>query len=72
MFNGKVYTVKANLTSLDLSKAGSAIHLVINKSNGRFGELTIGHGGVYWKSKHKWKTSAKRFSWSKIADILDS
>ena len=63
----KVTTVKAALKSLDLSKAGSGIQLIIGYDEGKLGEIVIGHGSLNWKPagsqtflKVSWKDFAAR------------
>lgn len=78
----QVHFAKASLKALDLSKAGSGIEVTVhydgsnsdcydddNPAKTKIGTLTIGYGGIYWKTrKHK----AKRLSWSAFSSLMGS
>ena len=65
----RVHSVSAKIGVKELTKAGTAIVLVIDGSDGKLGELEIGRGALYWTGKSRKK--AVRISWTRFAEMMD-
>jgi hypothetical protein len=63
------HRVKANLSNLELTRATSALNLLLYSEGKKIGELEIGRGSLYWYGR--FKQTRKRISWSKFADMMD-
>lgn len=70
MSTQKKHQVKASMSSLDLSKAGSGITLIIDCNNERLGTIKIGHGSMMWKSANT--KSFKRIDWTKFSKMMET
>jgi hypothetical protein len=66
----QVHTVRATLDIGQLARAGNSLDLKISARGQKLGRLTIGRGAIYWKGRSQ--RAAKRISWSKFADMMDS
>ena len=63
------HEVRANLSVLELTKAGTSLDLEIFASGDKIGTLQIGRGSLsWWGAKRK---TAKRLSWSRFAQHMD-
>jgi hypothetical protein len=67
----RVHTASAYLSVNSLTKAGSSLWLDIAADGHRIGKLEIGRGGLFWSGARRWRTTRKRISWSRFADIMD-
>jgi hypothetical protein len=65
----KKYSVQASVNNLELTRAGSAINLVIESHGETLGTLHIGRGSLFWWGARK--KTRKRIAWSKLADMFD-
>ncbi len=65
----RVHSVKAQLSVVELSRAGTALTLEIHGKEGKLGELEIGRGALYWKGRSQ--QAAKRISWTRFAEMMD-
>jgi hypothetical protein len=63
------HIVRANLSVLELTKAGTSLDLEIFAAGEKIGTLQIGRGSLsWWGGKRK---TAKRLSWSRFAQHMD-
>ena len=63
------HEVPANLSVLELTKAGTSLDLEIFASGEKIGTLQIGRGSLsWWGGKRK---TAKRLSWTRFAQHMD-
>lgn len=69
MSASKKHQVKASMSSLDLSKAGSGISLVIDCNNEKLGTIRIGHGSMMWKAASS--RTFKRIDWTRFAKMME-
>lgn len=69
MSTPKKHQVKASMSSLDLSKAGSGISLSIDCNDEKLGTLRIGHGSMMWKAANL--RSFKRIDWTRFAKMME-
>jgi hypothetical protein len=68
--NGPKHSVDLTFSAFDIPKAGSAVKFTIRAVKGaKVGTIEIGQGSFGWKPA--WKQRFKRFSWNKLAKILD-
>jgi hypothetical protein len=65
----RVHSVSAKISVKELTKAGTAIVLEIERPDGKLGELEIGRGALYWTGRSRKK--AVRISWSRFAEMMD-
>ncbi len=65
----RVHSVSAQLSVVELTRAGTALTLDISGKEGKLGELEIGRGALYWKGRYQ--QDAKRISWTRFADMMD-
>lgn len=65
----RVHTVSASLSVASLTKAGSALTLILESQGLKIGEIQIGRGGLFWWGRHR--KTRKRISWSRFADLMD-
>lgn len=65
----KVHSVKAKMQVVELTKAGSSMNLEVFANKLKIGEIIIGRGSFEWISKGK--TSGKRYSWSRFAELMN-
>lgn len=70
MQQDKKHTVKGSITTLDLSRAGSAIDLEISCEGELLGTMQIGHGSLGWRPSRK--KSFKRIDWSTLSEYLNA
>jgi hypothetical protein len=64
------HVVRANLSVLELTKAGTSLDLEIYAAGEKIGTLIIGRGSLsWWGGKRK---TAKRLSWSRFAQHMDA
>ena len=65
----KKHAVKAELSSVDLAKAGSSLNLQIYAHEEKIGELEVGRGSLYWYGRNRHKR--KRINWTMFAEMMD-
>ena len=65
----RVHSVSAQLSVVELTRAGTALTLDITGKEGKLGELEIGRGALYWKGRYQ--QDAKRISWTRFAEMMD-
>ena len=63
------HTVRASLSVIELTRAGSSLNLQLYADQRKLGELEIGRGSVYWTGAKRQKS--KRIPWSRFAEIMD-
>ncbi|TNJ34410.1 hypothetical protein [Arenimonas terrae] len=63
------HTVKASLRNVDLTKATSALNLVLRADGEKLGELVVGRGSFFWYARNSKKR--QRITWSDFADLMD-
>ena len=63
------HRVTAQVQILDLTKAGSSMEFEIYASEEKIGTIVIGRGSLTWRGKSR--KSAKTFSWSDFARLMD-
>jgi hypothetical protein len=63
------HTVKASLRNVDLTKATSALNLVLRADGEKLGELVVGRGSFFWYARNSKKRL--RITWSDFADLMD-
>jgi len=63
------HTVRASLRNVDLTKATTALTLVLHDEGEKMGELVVGRGSFFWKARHGKKR--KRITWSDFAAMMD-
>ena len=66
----QIHSVKATISSFELTKAGSALSLEVYASKLKLGEIIIGQGSLYWFGRGRQKS--KRIAWSKFAEMMDT
>jgi hypothetical protein len=66
----KITNVKADMTALELSKAGCGIHLIIDYDGSKLGEIVIGRGSLNWKPGNK--HTSKRVTWKDFAARVEA
>jgi hypothetical protein len=62
------HTVKASLRNVDLTKATSALNLVLRADGEKLGELVVGRGSFFWYARNSKKR--QRITWSDFADLM--
>ena len=63
------HTVRASLRNVDLTKATTALKLVLLDEGEKMGELVVGRGSFFWKARHGKKR--KRITWADFAALMD-
>lgn len=63
------HAVKASLRNVDLTKATSALNLVLRADGEKIGELVVGRGSFFWYARNSRKR--QRITWSDFADLMD-
>jgi hypothetical protein len=63
------HKVIAELTNVELVKAGSALKLEVFASREKLGELEVGRGSIYWRGASR--QTRKRIDWSRFAEMMD-
>lgn len=63
------HAVKASLRNVDLTKATSALNLILKADGEKIGELVVGRGSFYWYGRSR--KTRKRISWSDFAAMMD-
>ena len=63
------HTVRASLRNVDLTKATTALTLVLHDEGEKMGELVVGRGSFFWKARHGKKR--KRITWADFAAMMD-
>jgi hypothetical protein len=63
------HQVRAELSNVELVKAGSSLKLSVYASHEKIGEVQIGRGALYWWGGKRPKS--KRISWSSFAAMMD-
>jgi hypothetical protein len=61
--------VRASLRNVDLTKATTALTLVLRNEGEKMGELVVGRGSFFWKARNGKKR--KRITWSDFAAMMD-
>jgi hypothetical protein len=64
------HTATAEVHLHDLAKAGASININVYKDDEKIGEVIIGRGSLIWYGR-KWK-QGRKFSWSRLADVMES
>jgi hypothetical protein len=64
------HTVKAAVSNIDLTKAGTSISLEVYSANEKIGTVELGRGTIRWRGRHK--QTPTTFSWTKFAAWMDS
>lgn len=62
------HTVKASLRNVDLTKATSALNLVLRADGEKIGELVVGRGSFFWYARNSRKR--QRITWSDFAALM--
>lgn len=63
------HEVRAKLSIVELTKAGTSLDLEISADGERLGSLQIGRGSLYWRGGKRQR--GKRLSWSQFAQHMD-
>lgn len=63
------HEVRALLSVLELTKAGTSLNLEIFALGEKIGELEIGRGSLTWRGGKRHK--AKRLAWTEFAQQMD-
>jgi hypothetical protein len=63
------HAVRASLRNVDLTKATTALTLVLLDEGEKMGELVVGRGSFFWKPRHGKKR--KRITWADFAALMD-
>lgn len=63
------HAVRASLRNVDLTKATTALTLVLRNEGEKMGELVVGRGSFFWKARNGKKR--KRITWSDFAAMMD-
>lgn len=66
----KKHSVNAQVQILDLTRAGSSIHLDIFADGEKLGTIKLGQGSVNWIGKNR-KVWGKPLNWTKFADLMN-
>ena len=64
------HRVRATLSVVELSKAGTSLELEVFAERRKIGSLVIGRGSVTWRGGRRQKE--KRLSWTEFAQHMDS
>lgn len=65
----RVHSVSAQLSVVELTRAGTALTLEIHGAEGKLGEMEIGRGAIYWTGRNE--SEPKRISWTRFAEMMD-
>lgn len=63
------HEVRAKLSVVELTKAGTSLDLEISADGERLGSLQIGRGSLYWRGAKRQR--GRRVSWSQFAQQMD-
>ena len=63
------HTVRASLRNVDLTKATSALNLVLRADGEKLGELVVGRGSFFWLARNS--KTRQRITWSDFADLME-
>ena len=63
------HAVKASLRNVDLTKATSALDLVLIADGEKLGELVVGRGSFFWYGRNR--KTRKRIAWTDFATMMD-
>ena len=63
------HAVRASLRNVDLTKATTALTLVLRDEGEKMGELVVGRGSFFWKARNGKKR--KRITWADFAALMD-
>ena len=63
------HAVRATLRNVDLTKATTALTLVLRDEGEKMGELVVGRGSFFWKARNGKKR--KRITWADFAAMMD-
>ena len=66
----KKHTVKASVSNIDLTKAGTSISLEVFAYKEKLGTVELGSGSIRWYGKNKQKPTP--ISWSNFAAWMDN
>jgi hypothetical protein len=64
------HTVKASVSNIDLTKAGTSISLEVFFDNEKIGTVELGTGSIRWYGKNKQKPT--RIPWHQFAAWMDA
>jgi hypothetical protein len=64
------HTVKAAVSNIDLTKAGTSIKLEVFAAKEKIGTVELGRGTIRWYGRHK--QTAIPISWTRFAEWMDS
>ena len=64
------HTVKAAVSNIDLTKAGTSISLNVFADQEKIGTVEIGRGTLRWYGRHK--STPTPISWTKFAEWMDT
>jgi hypothetical protein len=65
----KKLTVSASLRNVELTKATSALNLILRSDGEKLGELSVGRGSFFWYGRNSKKR--QRITWTVFADLMD-
>ena len=65
----KKHSVKANLRTVELTRAGSSLDLEIYADKEKIGTLILGRGSLFWFGKKR--HIRKRIPWTRFAEMMD-
>ena len=68
--SSRKHQVRATLSVVELTKAGTSLELQVFADRERIGSLEIGRGSITWRGGKRQKE--KRLSWSEFAQHMDS
>jgi hypothetical protein len=68
--SARKHTVKASVSNIDLTKAGSSISLEVFADEEKLGTVELGRGSIRWYGKNKQKPTP--ISWSRFAAWMDT
>ena len=63
------HAVRASLRNVDLTKATTALTLILRDEGEKMGELVVGRGSFFWKARNGKKR--KRITWADFAALMD-
>lgn len=63
------HSVKASLRNVDLTKATSALNLVLRADGEKLGELVVGRGSFFWYGRNRKKP--QQITWSEFAALMN-
>jgi len=64
------HTVKASVSNIDLTRAGSSILLDVFAEKEKIGTVELGRGSIRWYGKNKQKPTP--ISWSRFSAWMDT